>query len=224
MHTILKTAVSASALAFAAVSANAATYTFDFASLGSNHSSLYVESNEDSNEGVTVTGSYYSIDNGNFLAGDDIDVDTNSWGLISNNSRSDSHTIDSKGTDEAMVFTFDNIDVTMNSIDISWYEGTGDYDLFTDGVHQGHTSTETVLPAGPASSFAVGTRTITNCSYIAGRHGGNQCSPDESGIKIGSITIDYTPENVQAVPLPAAGWMLFAGLGGLAAMRRRKQR
>ena len=26
-----------------------------------------------------------------------------------------------------------------------------------------------------------------------------------------------------AVPLPAAGWLLFAGLGGLAALRRRKQ-
>ena len=29
--------------------------------------------------------------------------------------------------------------------------------------------------------------------------------------------------NPSAVPLPAAGWLLFAGLGGLAAMRRRKK-
>jgi len=28
-------------------------------------------------------------------------------------------------------------------------------------------------------------------------------------------------EGLSAVPLPAAGWMLLAGLGGLAAMRRR---
>lgn len=31
------------------------------------------------------------------------------------------------------------------------------------------------------------------------------------------------PPTPGAVPLPAAGWLLFAGLGGLAAMRRRKQ-
>ncbi len=31
------------------------------------------------------------------------------------------------------------------------------------------------------------------------------------------------PPTPGAVPLPAAGWLLFAGLGGLAALRRRKQ-
>ena len=34
---------------------------------------------------------------------------------------------------------------------------------------------------------------------------------------------DPTDPPVDVVPLPAAGWMLMAGLGGLAAMRRRKK-
>jgi hypothetical protein len=32
---------------------------------------------------------------------------------------------------------------------------------------------------------------------------------------------DFGTNDVSAVPLPAAGWMLLAGLGGLVAMRRR---
>jgi hypothetical protein len=31
----------------------------------------------------------------------------------------------------------------------------------------------------------------------------------------------FVSEQVSAVPLPAAGWMLLAGLGGIAVMRRR---
>ncbi|MBC7154879.1 MAG: VPLPA-CTERM sorting domain-containing protein [Rhodobacteraceae bacterium] len=29
--------------------------------------------------------------------------------------------------------------------------------------------------------------------------------------------------NIAAVPLPAAGWLMMAGIGGLAAMRRRRK-
>ena len=32
------------------------------------------------------------------------------------------------------------------------------------------------------------------------------------------------PPDIDVVPLPAAGWMLLASLGGLAAVRRRKSR
>ena len=40
-----------------------------------------------------------------------------------------------------------------------------------------------------------------------------------AGYAYGNISYDVAA----VVPLPAAGWLLFAGLGGLAAMRRRKQ-
>lgn len=40
-----------------------------------------------------------------------------------------------------------------------------------------------------------------------------------SGFKVQSITVSY--DEPSEVPLPAAGWLLIAGLGGLAAMKRR---
>lgn len=44
----------------------------------------------------------------------------------------------------------------------------------------------------------------------------------EGGTNTAGLRGIFTAD-VPAVPLPAAGWMLFAGLGGLAAMKRRKQ-
>ena len=37
------------------------------------------------------------------------------------------------------------------------------------------------------------------------------------------LTATYTSASVTPVPLPAAGWLLLASIGGLAALRRRKQ-
>lgn len=47
--------------------------------------------------------------------------------------------------------------------------------------------------------------------------------PDGFNGGINDITYSYTPvDNVPPVPLPAGGWLMLAGFGALAALRRRK--
>lgn len=41
--------------------------------------------------------------------------------------------------------------------------------------------------------------------------------------ELSHISLYGTPAELPPVPLPAAGWMLIAGIGGLAALRRRKR-
>lgn len=48
--------------------------------------------------------------------------------------------------------------------------------------------------------------------------------PDGFNGGINDITYSYAPINPSAVPLPAAGWLMLAGFGGLVALRRRQQR
>lgn len=45
-----------------------------------------------------------------------------------------------------------------------------------------------------------------------GQPAGNQCTPTGGG-----------DDDLNEIPLPAAGWMLIAGIGGMAALRRRKK-
>ncbi len=46
---------------------------------------------------------------------------------------------------------------------------------------------------------------------------------NDYGIDDISLTFDDSVVSPPAIPLPAAGWMLLAGLGGIAAMKRRKK-
>lgn len=175
----IKTVLTAAVLGLVVTGAQAATYTFDFSNKGNNHNTLTVGSNEDASFTVDVTGHYYSISGGNYVQGGSIDVDSNSSGLISKNWSGESHTVDSRGSDESMKFDFGGKMVSLTSIVIGWSEnwtkignggwshssGSGDshaeYDVFAGGSHLGNTIDGPVLPTSLAGDFAIGTRTLT---------------------------------------------------------------
>ncbi len=231
VNTAASALIAATSLAVSGTVASAATYTFTFDNREDNQTSQYFTSNEDPGFGVLVEGFHYSLNGSSYVQGSAIDVDTNSYGLISDNSTScgwyycrisDEHTIDSWDNDESMKFTFDR-DVTLTDITISWHEGTGDYDLFAGGELVGNTRDGAVTPTGPDSVYAIGTRTfeeIVTSNYWCWRNCTSTKSY-ESGIKITSITVEY--EATSVIPLPAGAPLLLGGLGALALLRRRKK-
>lgn len=71
------------------------------------------------------------------------------------------------------------------------------------------------------------TGSVTNFSGTWNSASGIQINlgPDAWDVGISNITGSVTPfQSPVPIPLPAAGWLMLAGLGGLAAMRRRKSR
>jgi hypothetical protein len=62
-----------------------------------------------------------------------------------------------------------------------------------------------LLGIGPLSIFAVGL----------------QDKSDE--LRVAGIKFSYEVDNPPVIPLPAAGWLLIAGVGGLAALKRKKR-
>jgi hypothetical protein len=68
----------------------------------------------------------------------------------------------------------------------------------------------TGLNMGPAYQFAVG---VDDCTGVGG------CFPDnEDQLRLGELSVSVPG----IVPLPAAAWLMLAGLGGLGLMSRRK--
>jgi hypothetical protein len=84
--------------------------------------------------------------------------------------------------------------------------------------------TAVVVKAGSAWAFTTDGWSFANGVYtgqVSTKDAGLVNINNGKGRKISHITFFDTA--VSPVPLPAAGWMLLAGLGGIAAMKRRKK-
>ena len=121
---------------------------------------------------------------------------------------------------ESLTFSFD-AQVSLTSIVLAKLNTGGDsddeFDLFVDGglfINNGTSSTVT----GP----------IVLSQFTISAIGGDAANDTNGFFGFGAKFDDFrvksiSYENISAVPLPASSLLLLAGLGGLAALRRRKK-
>lgn len=197
------------AAAMLAAPAHAATVSFDFTggggqsravhSLGTNGLGLSVG-------GFKCTGTCRPVDVQHWSAG---------FGIRSG--RGDSHQIDGANGDEILSLAFDR-SVTITSL-LFGYADSGD-DVSVLRVASG---TVVQDAAGPLTLLGGGLGAFTVTNGTAGTFFGVAALGNDDAFKLRGVTVRYDEPTtaLPPVPLPAAGWMLLAGIGGLAAARRR---
>jgi len=127
------------------------------------------------------------------------------------------------GFDPGQDYTFENVENFTASID-PLAGGFFGNDAFTFSVADLMGEVDLGI-FGAGESFEI-TTTLTARAYaraFEGENGVGAFSFDPVNVNAVGLTSSVPTPTMAAVPLPAAGWMLIAGLGGLAAMKRRKK-
>ncbi|MFK7752458.1 MAG: VPLPA-CTERM sorting domain-containing protein [Sedimentitalea sp.] len=151
-------------------------------------------------------------------------VNQNGAGLGVNTGTFDINQLDNIFDDEALVFDFGR-DAEMSSITLSLASATDDYRIYgtNDGSVVNCTSGGVGCLTGVSSLLASGQGVGIEGTVNVGLSGTYRYLIattangffDVDGYRVAGL-------DVAPVPLPAAGWLMIAGLGGLAAARRRR--
>ena len=242
-YTLTAAFTAATLLASSAAYAATVTETFTF---GSNTSTLTSGTlSFGPQNGVSVTAGAYQLDGGGsdkWSVNSAIRLGQYSAGLgacsdLSGSCNSDNHQVDGNG-DEIIMLSFSDVNgaksVTLESATFGAVypnddfafgvysvisQGTGGVPSFFDS-HEG-------LPTGTGpldlASYVFGDPNIaaqTSSIFGFGATGYND------DYKLYSVTVswDVPDDDMSPVPLPAAAWMLMAGVGGLGALKRRSKK
>jgi hypothetical protein len=215
----MKTILLASAFALGAGAASAASITFDLlGAYDTNEPSLNYSAG-----GVDLKVEGLRCDNSNKNCGAAL-IDQYGTGIGMDGGGGDSHQVDGSNYNEFLTLSFSE-EVQFSSVSFTYYSAGDDFEFFT---HTGSAWSH-VGRADACESNCGNSSTINKYDFLGTYVGtafmvGSMATGDDW--KLRAVTVDYTDDgngNLPPVPLPAAGWMLLAGLGGLGAMKRRQK-
>ncbi|WP_299814972.1 VPLPA-CTERM sorting domain-containing protein [uncultured Jannaschia sp.] len=193
--------------------ADAATHTFSLADDGS--TSQVERTFTYGDLSLTVTGAIFGYDAKTGKAAfTPIATQSHDKGIgIQNSLLDNTHLVDGSGKQEALVFTF-NREVRLDNISFSYWDGNDHFALATGA----NVDFKGISGSGSSFYHTEGfSKDYTSDIFALGAFEKN----DEYKVKKLTVSYDDTPPP-SPVPLPAAAWMLVAGIGGLAAAARRK--
>lgn len=219
----------AGALALAAGAANAATFTVDLQGSSFPQPSVVINDAGGSGLDLTITASDYNNSNGTPTGGpfsvgqynQGIGVCSGSVTNSGDGCSGDEHYLDGLGGDEMAFFDWSD-EVTLTAITFwipNLVNGPNEDPEFDFALYSGEDAPLWFSQVDIGTNGS-GVRTYTLGTPRTGDFFGIGASGyDDDYFKIKKLTFDY----VAPIPLPAAGWMLLAGIGGIAAMKRRKK-
>ncbi|MCB6177225.1 VPLPA-CTERM sorting domain-containing protein [Rhodobacter sp. Har01] len=120
---------------------------------------------------------------------------------------------------EMLTFAFEYADtgaaalVTIGNVLFNQVNTNEEVDIFAGSILQQIFDNKTVAGVTPIN---IGAYSLFGIGVDNGAAG-----PDTDQVRVAGFSVDYEPAPAP-VPLPAAGWLMLAGLGGLAATRRRR--
>jgi hypothetical protein len=147
-------------------------------------------------------------------------IDRYSTGIGMDGGRWDNHQVDGKYSNEFLKLSFSPT-VTIESVSFTYFSDNDNSQFYTwTGSMWDFEGTANACPGtGSCSGGANTVREYVFSGTYTGEHFLIGSRGRHHDWKLAGASVTFNP-----IPLPAAGWMLLAGVGGLAAMKRRRKK